>query len=226
MANRKGFETYFISMIKELITGNKDVLDKNLKLINRLFESMNDKQFELFVSKLESGELVLPIIDPNGANGIDYENNLKLIEKLGIELFQNIIQNDNGSVAISPIKCMILELPGKKPIQFVDKKRSIPKDVNSTNAFTGQVTNSSKSMSLTGPELPLMMANGMHNSIKELVKYRGGDVNAGIALDKLAAMGYDINQSTLEQYSSGPLVNNTFKQFLNGMHIDPEIKKK
>ena len=109
MANRKGFETYFISMIKELITGNKDVLDKNLKLINRLFESMNDKQFELFVSKLESGELVLPIIDPNGANGIDYENNLKLIEKLGIELFQNIIQNDNGSVTISPIKCMILE---------------------------------------------------------------------------------------------------------------------
>lgn len=226
MGDRKGFEKYWLGLLDKLIVGNKNILEQNKQLYIDLFESMDDNEFEVFVTRIESGEIVLPIIDPNGANGIDYENNLELIEEMGIELFQHIIQTDNGKETVSPIKFMILELPGKKPIQFLDKKRSIPKDVSSVNVFTGQVTNSSKSMSLTGPELPLMMGNGMHHAIRELVKYRGGDVNAGIALEKLASLGYEIDQETLEKYSSGPLVVNTLKQFLLGMHIDARIKEK
>ena len=39
----------------------------------------------------------------------------------------------------------------------------------------------------------------------------------------MAELDMPIDQNILEQYSSGPEVNNTVKQLLLGMHIDAEI---
>ena len=39
----------------------------------------------------------------------------------------------------------------------------------------------------------------------------------------MAELDMPIDQNVLEQYSSGPEVNNTVKQLLLGMHIDANI---
>lgn len=216
--------------LKEIVDGmtklisDKDVRDKNINLITSKINGMSALEMDQFVTDLENGTIVVPVIIPNGSNGIDYENNMNLISKEKLSLHKRIIITKNGKSVMSPIPRLVMELPLKKPIQLLDKKRSIAENQNATNELTGQVTGSSKSVSITSPEIPLMMANGMNKAIKELTKYRGGDKNAEVVLEKLADLGLDITQETLERYSSGPEVNNTLKQFLRSMHLDATVK--
>lgn len=217
---KKEFLKTMIDGVTSIIVGNKEVLEANVALITNLVNEMSPNEMDAFVAKLSSGEVVIPIIIPNGSKAINYDNNLKLFDKLGESLHERIIITENGVDTMSPIKRLIVELPGKKPIQLLDKKRSIPDDQNSTNMITGQVTGASKGASITNPEISQMMANGMFDSIRELTKYRGGDTNAGIVADKLAMNGRVIEQDILEKYSSGPEVNNAIHQYLLSMHID------
>lgn len=221
----KAFKSIIIDGMNNIIVGDKKILDDNVSLFSNLIDSMTEVEMDKFVDDLESGKIVIPLIVPNGSKGIDYENNMDLIEKLDLPLHRRIITTNNGVDTMSPIKFLVMEVPLKKPIQMVDKKRSIPKDTNSRNEMTGQVTGASKSMSATNPELPLMRANGMYKGIIELTKYRGGDTNAEMALERMAELGMEIDQNVLERYSSGPEVNNTLQQLFYSMHIDMNIKK-
>ena len=221
----KAFKEIIIEGMKTIMIGDKAILDANISLFSNMIDSLSEAEMDALVDDLESGKKVIPIIVPNGSNAIDYNNNLDVIERLDLPLHQRIITTTDGVDTMSPIKFLVMEIPLKKPIQMVDKKRSIPKDTNSRNEMTGQVTGDSKSMSATSPEIPLMAGNGMYKGIIELTKYRGGDINAEIALDRMAELGMPIDQDVLERYSSGPEVNNTLKQLLLSMHIDMDIKK-
>lgn len=222
---KKEFLKEITDGLTKLLKGNKSIMEHNIELITNKVNSMSVSEMDTFVDDLANGKIVLPIIVPEGSGAISYENNRKLIDKEGAKLFHRVIETREGKDFMSPIPRLVLELPIKKPIQLLDKKRSIVEDQHSVNVLTGQTTGASKSASLSAPEVTLMMANGMHDSIRELTKYRGGDTNAEVVLEKLADLGMDITQETLERYSSGPEVNNTLKQFLRSMHIEPEIKK-
>ncbi len=223
MGNREAFKKVYINGLKEVLAYNTEVRDKNIELFTRKIDSMSDKELDEFIDKLEAREFVMPVTIPNGSNAMDYENNLALIEKHKIGFHKRVKIWRDGVATMSPIPRLIMEVPLKKPIQLLEKKRSIPIDQSNKNILTQQVTGSSKSMSITSPEIPLMAANGQVLSIKEGIKYRGGDVNAEIVLEKLADMGMDIDQNVLERYSSGPEVNNTVKQILLSMHLDMKI---
>lgn len=222
---KKEFLKEITDGMSKLLKGNKKVLEHNIELITNKVNSMNASEMDAFVNDLASGKMVLPVVVPEGSGAISYENNRKVIASEGVDLFHRIIETRDGKEFMSPIPRLVMELPIKKPIQLLDKKRSIVEDQHSINVLTGQTTGASKSASLSAPEVTLMMANGMHDSIKELTKYRGGDTNAEVVLEKLADLGMDISQETMERYSSGPEVNNTLKQFLRSMHIEPVIKK-
>lgn len=223
MGNRKAFLDAVVNGLTQMLGKDKELLDHNVNLITKLINGKSDKELEEFVNDLSNGKIILPVIIPNGRKKIRYQDLVKVIEKRGIERHKRIIVNDNGVRTMSAIPRLVLSLPIKKLAQMVDKKRSIASDLKSVNHLTGQVTSASKSMSVTSPELALKLANGEILSTKELTKYRGGDANARIVLEKLAERGLDITQETLEQYSSGPDINNTVKQLLLGMHIDTEI---
>ena len=225
MGKRENFKNVYIGGLKAIIVGNDSIRDKNIELFNNLIDSMTDAELDVFIDKLEKKEILIPIIIPNGSNAIDYENNLSLIEKYKIGFHRRIKIYRDGKPTMSPIPRLIMEVPLKKPVQLLEKKRSIPADQSSKNILTQQVTGSSKSMSITSPEIPLMMANGQFYSIKEGRKYRGGDTNAEVVLEKLADAGMDIDLDILERYSSGPEVNNTVKQVLFSMHLDMKIEK-
>ncbi len=223
MGNRVAFRKIILDGVTEILKGNKDVLEHNIALISELIDSKSDKALEEFVNDLQSGKVIIPLIIPNGSAGIEYEGLKKSAEKLNVKIHKKLVVTKNGRKIKYSIPRLVLELPAKKLSQLLDKKRSIADDQNSINHLTGQVTGASKSMSVSSPELSLMQANGMYDSIKELTKYRGGDANARIAIEKMAELGMPIDQNILEQYSSGPEINNTVKQLLLGMHIDTEI---
>lgn len=222
---KKEFLKEIISGVTLLLKGNKQILEQNIALISDKVNNMTNTEMDQFVADLADGKVVIPIIVPEGSGAIDYENNRKLINSEGVSLFHRVIETRDGKEFMSKIPRLVLELPLKKPIQLLDKKRSIAEDQHSVNALTGQVTGASKSVSITSPELPLMMANGMHSAVRELTKYRGGDTSAELVLEKIAELGLDASQETLEKYSSGPEVNNTLKQFLLSMHLEAVIKK-
>jgi hypothetical protein len=225
MGNREKFKKTYIEGLKAILVGNSEVRDINIKLFTDKIGGMSDSELDNFIEALEKKEILLPIIVPNGSNAIDFENNMNLIENLGVALHKRVAITRDGVTTMGPIPRLIMEVPLKKPLQLLEKKRSIPADQNSKNILTNQVTSSSKSMSVTSPEIPLMMANGQYYSIREAVKYRGGDTNAELVLEKMADMGLDIDQNVLEQYSSGPEVNNTLKQILFSMHLDMRLIK-
>lgn len=219
---RKEFKDELISGISEVLKTDKKVLDHNIGLISNLIDSMSDRELEAFISDLETSKQIIPVIVPNGST-IEYEDLLNTAKKRKVKLHKKIITTNGNKRTKGRIPRLVMDVPVKKLSQLVDKKRSIADDQHSVNHLTGQVTGASKSMSITNPELSLWRGNGMEDAIRECTKYRGGDINAKLVIEKLAELGIEITQATLEQYSSGPEVNNTVKQLLLGMHIDAGI---
>jgi hypothetical protein len=219
---RKEFKEVLLSGVADILKTDKEVLDHNIGLISKLIDGMTDKELEALVDDIENKKSLIPLVVPNGST-IDYEDLLAVANKRKVKLHKKIITTDGNKRTKGRIARLVMEVPVKKLAQLVDKKRSIADDQHSVNHLTGQVTGASKSMSITNPELSLWAGNGMHDSTKECTKYRGGDVNSKIVIEKLAESGMEITQETLERYSSGPEVNNTVKQLLLGMHIDATI---
>lgn len=219
---RKEFKEVLLAGVADILKTDKKVSDHNIGLISNLIDGMSDKELDALVDDIANGKSVLPLVVPNGST-IDYEDLLDTAKKRKVQLHKKIITIDGNKRTKGRIPRLVMEVPVKKLAQLVDKKRSIADDQHSVNHLTGQVTGASKSMSITNPELSLWSGNGMSDSIREATKYRGGDINSKLVIEKLAESGMEITQETLERYSSGPEVNNTVKQMLLGMHIDAGI---
>lgn len=219
---RKEFKAEILAGVAEILKTDKKVSDHNIGLISNLIDSLSDKELDILIEDLSTGKVVLPLVVPNGST-IDYEDLLATTKKRKVNLHKKIITIDGNKRTKGRIPRLVMEVPVKKLAQLVDKKRSIADDQHSVNHLTGQVTGASKSMSITNPELSLWAGNGMYAGTKEATKYRGGDINSKLVIEKLAESGMEITQETLEKYSSGPEVNNTVKQLLLGMHIDAHI---
>ena len=219
---RKEFKEVLLAGVADILKTDKKVSDHNIGLISNLIDGMSDKELDALVEDIANGKSVLPLVVPNGST-IDYEDLLDTTKKRKVQLHKKIITTDGTKRTKGRIPRLVMEVPVKKLAQLVDKKRSIADDQHSVNHLTGQVTGASKSMSITNPELSLWSGNGMSDSIREATKYRGGDINSKLVIEKLAESGMEITQETLERYSSGPEVNNTVKQMLLGMHIDAGI---
>ena len=219
---RKEFKEILLAGVADILKTDKKVSDHNIGLISNLIDDMSDKQLDALVDDIASGKSIIPLIVPNGST-IDYEDLLNTTKKRKVQLHKKIITTDGTKRTKGRIPRLVMEVPVKKLAQLVDKKRSIADDQHSVNHLTGQVTGASKSMSITNPELSLWSGNGMSDATREATKYRGGDINSKLVIEKLAESGIEITQTTLEQYSSGPEVNNTVKQMLLGKHIDAHI---
>lgn len=219
---RAEFKQVLLSGVAEILKTDKKVSEHNLALISDLIDNMTDKELEALVTDIEIRKTIIPLIVPNGSS-IDYEDLLATVNKRKVKLHKKIIVTNGTKKTKGRIARLVFELPVKKLAQLVDKKRSIADDQHSVNHLTGQVTGASKSMSITNSELSLWSGNGMYDATREATKYRAGDINAKLVIEKLAEAGIEITQEALERYSSGPEVNNTVKQLLLGMHIDAHI---
>lgn len=215
---RRQVEELILSTIKKLITG-----DKNIRLYIDLFKSMNDKQFDEFMLKLKNKEITLSVIIPNGdtTTTVNMENTFKVAKSLGFDFFQrlHIGATEDTPAYITPNKYMVLKTPVKRVSQRLDKKISIFKNNKNIDSITGQVKNDSKASKLTAPEIQVLLGMGLQDTTSELLKIRGGDINANTAMNKMLLQNGIAYQSEANKYSSGVESTKVLKTYLASAHI-------
>lgn len=214
---RKEAESFILTYLKK-ITGS----DENPEIYKKIFAAMNDKDFEQFIKDLESGEKFLVVIVPNfGKVSLDVERNLAIAKDLKHEFFQKLVIEGQGEIPtyLTPIPYLVVDLPVRRASQLLIKKISVPKHNKVIDSLTGQPTGESKGAKISYPELQVAAAMGLENCMVELMKYRGGDVRGGAALNGMISRYGRANLRTLSQFASGVESTATLKTFLTAAHL-------
>jgi len=217
---RKKTEQYILKYIDKIAIGGQ-----NKELYVNLFKSMSDKEFNKFMIGLKSGKTTLSIIVPQDKSvKVTVPNNIKVGKELGYEFFQHLRMTDpiTGDKYITPNKYFVYRLPIKRVSQLASKGIAIPKDSKHTDMLTGQVSGSSKAVSITNPEVQMLVGMGLDDSVRELLKYRGGDDGARSAMMNLLYKNGRVDKETLEAYSTGVVSTKTLKNYFLGAHIRSE----
>lgn len=214
--NRKAAQDFILKYIEKITpkSGNRQFYE------NR-FSQMNDKEFDQFMSDLESGKQKLFLTEPNFKDTITVENNLEIAKELGHDFFQQLwIKGKKGFPDhLTPIKYMVVDLPVRRASQILTKKISVPKNQKVIDALTGQPTGESKGAKISYPELQVLAAMGMESSLVELMKYRGGDNKGHVAYNAMLSKYGRANLDSLKNYSSGVESTTTLKTFLTAAHL-------
>ena len=210
--DRKAATEYILNNLEAILPGNTDTVRYKVFL-----EGMTDKAFEDYMHSLKTGERYVTLTAPNfGKVNLDLERNKKLADKLNVKLFHKLwIEGDeNTPTYLTPIEFLVIKLPVRVASQRLAKKMSIPKTQRVINTLTGQPTGDSKGASISHPELRVCAAMGLENSMIELLKYRGGDIRGGAALNSSLMRTGHASLKTLAHFASGVESTATLKTML------------
>lgn len=219
---RKKIQNYVIA---EIFHRTKSEFNKNLYI--NAFAKMTDKDFSAWVSRLESGEEDICMIADETVN-LTVDEYFDIAEKRKVKLEHRLtIKGKEGRPDVySPDNtALVLLLPERRLLQLLMKKIAIAKNENSVDLLTGQVTNESSAAKITGPELGVLLANGMSDSLKELTSVRGGDDGKFRAFNALIANYGKANQEEINKYSTGTGSSNTLKNLFLGAQLRFSIDK-
>ena len=219
---RKEAEAYIISAVKD-ITGS----EKNAEIYRNKFKNMSNKQFEQYMSDIENDITRLCVWVPNGSTeaSLSVERNKKLSEKYGIATNHHAVVYDDPvrGTYKSKLESKTMFMPFRRTSQLLSKKISIPKDGNTRNTLTGQVTGDSKGGKLTPPELEIIGGLGAQDSLVELMKFRGGDLGSLAATYALIETYGEARHEDIFPHSTGVVSKNTLKAYLNGMMLTSNL---
>jgi len=217
MSNRKIVEKFIIDHIEKLLPGSE-----NTKIYKNLFESLDDIAFDQLMQDIATGKSRLAIIVPNLSDKkISIDNNLKIAEELGHEFFEKIWMEDpkgNGRF-LTTKKYLVVDLPLRRQAQLLIKKISIPEDNRSIDHMTGQPTGSSKGSKISYPELQILAALQLDDTITELIKYRGGDLNGFNAMNDSINKTGGVSLSYLDKLGTKVKATTTLSSYLTAMHL-------
>lgn len=214
---RKEAEDFILKYIEKLA-------DKtNRGYYEKLFASMSDKDFDLFMTKLEEGSIDLVMIEPN-FNGSEnpIEKNLALAKELGHNFFQRIWMTDEIGTPpyLSNIPYLVIDLPVRRQAQLLDKKVSIPEDNRSVDDLTGQPTGKSKGSRISYPETNILAAMDLNYTLIELLKFRGGDRQAFNTMNKEISNTGAVSLDAIYDPNTSVRSTKTLSALLKGMHLD------
>lgn len=185
MGDRKLATKVFLDGLEQILPGSK-----NTEFYANYLNGLTDDQFEDMIVKIEAGELILPIYQPNlSKNQLDVTRNIELASEWGHEIFTQCWVTDPQDPSITvltPKKYMVIELPMRRQQQTLESKMSVPLNNDFIDDLSGQPMNSSESKgsALTYPELQVLNSEGLDATAMELLKFRGGDTDAYQALEQ------------------------------------------
>ena len=217
MSNRKKAQDFILSYIEKLIPGSE-----NTKIYQDLFARLDDAAFDQLMHDLSEGKSRLALIVPNLADKkISIDNNLAIAKELGHEFFEKIWMEDpkDNSVYLTTKKYLVLDLPLRRQAQLLIKKISIPEDNRSIDHMTGQPTGSSKGSKISYPELQILAALQLDNSIVELIKYRGGDLDGFNAMNDSINKTGGVSLNYLDKLGTKVKASTTLSSYLTAMHL-------
>lgn len=151
------------------------------------FARMNDTQFDEWMERFATGEDYLRAVIPNSTKDkLTAEDNVKAAKMIGHSFLERCWLTDasTGTRYLTPHEYLTTALPLKGQIQLLFKKISVAKDSKSIDMMSGQVTGDSKGGGLSKPEAQILYALGLEETLKELLKGRGGDRVTQLAFDK------------------------------------------
>lgn len=220
---RAATEAYILKWIGKVMPGGA-----NVKIYKDLFASMSDKDFEAFMTAIESGQEMLAVIMPNLAEDkITVENNLKLGDELGHDFYQRIWidEGDGNPPYLTPKRYLVTLQPLRRQAQLLVKKISIPEDNRSINDLTGQPSSTGKSRGskISYPETQIMAALNLDNSLIEMLKYRGGDQKGFVAMNKSISQTGGVSLEALNKLGTRVKSTDTLRTFLTCMHFEVDL---
>lgn len=210
--NRQKATAFILESLEAILPGNADT-----PRYKKYLESLSDEAFNAYMKDIKNGDKWLTLTAPNFAKTkLSLERNFEVAKKLGISFFHHLwIKGDEDTPSyLTPIKYMVVKLPFRLASQRLAKEMSIPKNQRVINTLTGQPTGDSKGASISYPELRVCAAMGLENTMVELMKYRGGDIRGGAALNASLMRTGHANMKTLSHFASGVQSTATLKTFL------------
>lgn len=152
--------------------------NSSVEQVEQMLNGLSDEQFDRYMQQLRDGEQIIPYIAPNLQDiNLSSETNLSIAEELGHEFFEQIWLTDSstGETYLTPKKYLVIDLPVKRLQQHLQEKISIPEHNRSVDDRTGQVVGESKGATISFPELQVLYAQGLDETIRELFTIRGGN---------------------------------------------------
>lgn len=221
MSNRKAATKWFLDHLKSF---NAD--SPNVKLYEDYFKGLTDKDFNALMDKLASGEEVLPYYVSNlGKEKLQMDKILKLGDALGVDFFQRIWMIDPVSKVkyLSPHKYFIVDLPIRRQSQHLIKGKKVADHGKFTDSMTGQPSGVSRTSRISLPELMILESSGHHKAIEEMIKVRGGDVEAFRKAKRLSIDQGGYSLKTIEELGTRPTSTETLRSLLLAMHLDNNV---
>jgi hypothetical protein len=216
MKKRKVVEAYIIDAM-----GKIDKSGINAELYRNVFKNMTDNEFDHFMHTLKEGDSFVSIfVPPDGDVDITVENNFKVAKELGIEFLQNIQYDDKR---VSAVKTSVLWYNFRRLKQTTAKGSKVHSDMRKRNVLTNTVVWDSAGGGLSLPEIDVLIAYGLTDTVKELIGPRGGDAGANRAMLRDILDGKEVNLDEVMKESTSRESKNVLKAMYKAMHIDLSI---
>jgi hypothetical protein len=217
--NRKEIEDDIKSLIKQLDPDPKG----NLLKYDEFFESMSNQVFEEWFNDFLDGKEHLFFFMPNFIKNISNDDLIKIAEKNNVKIFHKLIFTDeNGRQTESDHEYMVVKLPVRRVVQYLDKKYSMPMDDKQISALTGQVMNDSKGSRMSLPQIRLMMAKNLDATVNEFINCRGGNVEAYREATQQMAQYGEFSQAEIESKQRTRAVDVT-SSIIKSMMLDTTL---
>lgn len=224
MFNRKAAENFIFTYIDKILPDGK-----NKALYQTKFKNMSDEDFTKWMENLRNGVEILSLIAPNGGKvKLDVERNLNIAKEIGHEFFQRYWSRtpDGKGWYLSNDKYLVIDCTIRRQAQILAKKISYAKDNKTIDDISGQPTGHSKGSKVSFPELQMLVANGLDNSLIEFFKYRGGDENGFIAMQTLISRTGGASLNALRPYAGTVKSKESLYSMLVSMHLNNTLMHK
>lgn len=153
---------------------------QNGERYRQMLENMSVKEFDEYIQHLKNGDTQIFMYTPNIKVNLKQRDIIEGAKKVGVMIEEKLWITDKvtGKKYLTPIAYSILQLPIRRVSQFLLHKMAVPESDKKIDVLTGQVTGDDRSSSITQVEIQSLFARDLKNTLVELVKIRGGDVNA------------------------------------------------
>ena len=157
-----------------------DPSGKNKKIYENMFTKMSDKDFDDYMKRIRSGEDVLHLYAANLVDDLPVAHVTNVAKANNVKIFERIRMYDvvNDCYYYTPKEYAVLQLPIRRMVQFADHKLTVAEGDSRVDILTGQVVKPDAGARISEPESRILHAFGFKNTLRELNKFRGGDVVA------------------------------------------------
>ena len=192
-----------------------DPTGTNTKFYEDLFSKLSDKEFDDYMKRIRDKQDVLAYYAPNMKTKTDVNDLIKLSHKYGVELFERIRMYDPLA------ETYYLTVPVRRFSQFIDHKLSVAEGDSRIDMLSGQVVKPDQAGTISQIEVQTLFSRGLTKTIRELIKFRGGDVVAfgefKRELEEQGSSSIDVETGSVARSAV------TMDVLFSGMHLESNI---